>query len=63
MKGTTYLTCGGGASTRIVGNSDWTAYARQELSFASFNVYADKIVINAIDTNNQIFDRAEILRS
>jgi 3',5'-cyclic AMP phosphodiesterase CpdA len=63
MEGTTYLTCGGGASTRVVENSEWTAYARQELSFASFNVYANKIVINAIDTDNDIFDQGEIFAS
>lgn len=60
INGTTYLVCGAGAGLRPVGRSSWTAHSAEKLSFAAYEVYADKIVIKGIDTNNRIFDQGVI---
>lgn len=61
INGTTYLTCGAGSSIRMVGRSRMTAYSASQLSFAVLNVYPDHILINAIDTDNKIFDQGLFL--
>jgi len=63
IKGTTYLTCGGGANPRLVGQSDWTAYAKSELSFAAYDVYADQIALRGINKDGKMIDRALIPRT
>lgn len=60
INGTTYLICGAGAGSRPVGRSPWTEYSTRDLSFAAYDVYADRMEINAIDTSNRVFDRAVI---
>jgi acid phosphatase len=55
INGTTYLICG-----RPVGRSPWTEHSTRNLSFAAYDVYADRMEINAIDTSNRVFDRAVI---
>ena len=60
INGTTYLTCGAGAGTRPVGNSEWTAHAKSELSFAAFELYSDRLEISGIDTKSVIFDKGII---
>jgi Calcineurin-like phosphoesterase len=60
INGTTYLICGAGAGTRPVGKNKWTAYSAETLSFAAYDVYADRIEIKAIGTNDQVFDRGTI---
>jgi 3',5'-cyclic AMP phosphodiesterase CpdA len=60
INGTTYLICGGGAGTRPVGSSEWTAHAASKLSFAAYEVYSDRIIINGIDTDNRVFDQGII---
>jgi hypothetical protein len=60
INGTTYLTCGAGAGNRPVGKSEWTEYSTSNLSFATYEVYADRIELSAIGINNRIFDRAII---
>ena len=60
INGTTYLTCGAGAGLRKVGRSEWTAHSVSELSFAALDVFADKIVISGIGTNNRVFDKGVI---
>jgi len=60
INGTTYLICGGGAGTRPVGKSGWTAYSASRLSFAALEVYADRMVISGIGTDHQIFDQGVI---
>jgi 3',5'-cyclic AMP phosphodiesterase CpdA len=57
LNGTTYLICGGGAGTRPVGRSEWTEYSAEKLSFAAYEVYADRIEISGIGTDNRIFDK------
>lgn len=63
INGTTYLTCGAGAKLRPVGQSDWTAYATSQLSFASYDVYADQIAVRGINKDGKIIDRALIPRN
>lgn len=63
IDGTTYLTCGAGAKTRRVGVSYWTARSLSRLSFATVDVYGDRLIISGIDDRDRIFDRAEITRS
>ncbi|WP_375514572.1 metallophosphoesterase family protein [uncultured Nostoc sp.] len=60
IDGTTYLICGAGAGNRPVGRSEWTEYSTSDLSFASYEVYKDRIEISAIATNNRIFDKGII---
>jgi 3',5'-cyclic AMP phosphodiesterase CpdA len=60
IDGTTYVICGGGAGTRPVGRSQWTATAAERLSFAAYEVYRDRILISGIGTDNQVFDRGII---
>ncbi|MEH2161503.1 MAG: metallophosphoesterase [Nostoc sp.] len=57
---TTYLICGAGAGNRPVGRSEWTEYSTSDLSFASYEVYKDRIEISAIATNNRVFDKGII---
>ncbi|VXD22146.1 conserved exported hypothetical protein [Planktothrix serta PCC 8927] len=59
---TTYLTSGnGGAAIRPVGSSEWTATAASILGFTAIEIYPDRMVIQAIDTENQVFDQGIIL--
>lgn len=60
IDGITYLTCGGGAGTRPVGRSTWTAYSAQKLSFAAYEVGRDRISIKAIGTDHRVFDQGVI---
>jgi 3',5'-cyclic AMP phosphodiesterase CpdA len=60
IEGTTYLTCGAGAKTRPVGNSDWTAYSTAKLSFATIDVYPQRLEIQGIDRDGQVFDRDRV---
>ncbi len=62
INGTTYLICGGGAGTRPVGRSPWTEYSASKLSFAAYDVFADRIEIKGIDIKNKIFDRGIIYK-
>ncbi|MBD1808619.1 metallophosphoesterase [Microcoleus sp. FACHB-SPT15] len=60
INGTTYLICGAGAGTRPVGHSEWTAHSAEQLSFAAYEVYRDRIIISGIGTDNQVFDQGII---
>jgi 3',5'-cyclic AMP phosphodiesterase CpdA len=60
LNGTTYLISGGGADTRPVRRSDWTAYSVSKLSFAAYDVYADRIEVSGIGTDNRVFDKGVI---
>jgi len=63
IDGTTYLICGAGAGNRPVGRSQWTEYSTSDLSFATYEVYPNRIEISAIATNNRIFDKGVIERA
>lgn len=60
IDGTTYITSGNGAKLRPTGRESWTAYASSQLGFTAFDVYADRIVIKAIDVDNNIYDESQI---
>ena len=60
INGTTYLICGAGAGNRPVGKNDWTEYSTSDLSFAAYEVYADRIELSGIGTDNRVFDRGVI---
>ncbi|MBE9035974.1 metallophosphoesterase family protein [aff. Roholtiella sp. LEGE 12411] len=60
IDGTTYLICGAGAGNRPVGRSEWTEYSTSDLSFASYEVYPDRIEVGAIAINNRVFDQGII---
>jgi 3',5'-cyclic AMP phosphodiesterase CpdA len=61
IEGTTYLTCGAGAKTRPVGNSDWTAYSAPRLSFATIDVYPNRLSIQGIGKDGEVFDRGKVV--
>lgn len=63
IEGTTYLTCGAGAKTRPVFSSDWTARSAARLSFATIDVYPERLEIQGIGKNGKVFDRSEIFVS
>lgn len=60
INGTTYLICGAGAGVRDVGHSEWTAYSASRLSFAAHTVYEDRLIIQGIGTDRQVFDRGVV---
>ncbi len=61
INSTTYITTGNGALLRPVGSSDWTAYASSQLGYTAFEVYSDRLVIQALDINAHIYDEASIV--
>lgn len=60
INGTTYIICGAGAGNRPVGKNEWTEYSTSNLSFAAYEVYADRIEVSAIGIDNRVFDRGVI---
>ncbi|MCC0178843.1 metallophosphoesterase [Waterburya agarophytonicola K14] len=60
IKGTTYLTCGAGAKTRPVGSSKWTAHSAPRLSFATIDVRPNRLEIQGIGKNGEVFDRGQV---
>ena len=63
IEGTTYLTCGAGAKTRPVFSSEWTARSAARLSFATIDVYPERLEIQGIGKDGKVFDRGEIFVS
>ncbi len=62
---TTYLITGnGGARLRPVGHAKWTAYSDSRYGFSALEVYADRMEVRAIASDNTTFDQGMIpLRS
>ncbi len=60
IDGTTYLICGAGAGNRPVGKHEWTEYSTSNLSFATYEVYPDRIEVSGIGTDYRVFDRGVI---
>lgn len=61
IAGTTYLITGiGGAQLRPVGRSQWTAFSDSRYGFSAISVYADRMEITAIGTDQKTFDRGII---
>ena len=63
IEGTTYLTCGAGATTRPVWRSDWTARSAARLSFATIDVYPQYLEIQGIGKDGQVFDRGKVVNN
>jgi acid phosphatase len=63
IEGTTYLTCGAGAATRPVGESDWTAHSAARLSFATIDVKPNYLGIQGIGTDGEVFDFGKIINA
>lgn len=62
IDGTTYLITGiGGAALRPVGRSEWTAFSTSQFGFSALEVYDDRMEIQGIGTDDQVFDRGTIL--
>jgi 3',5'-cyclic AMP phosphodiesterase CpdA len=58
IDGTTYLITGnGGAYLRPVERSPWTEYSVSRYGFTAFEVFRDRINIQAIATDHQVFDQ------
>ncbi|MGK7924991.1 MAG: metallophosphoesterase [Spirulina sp.] len=62
IQGTTYLICGCAAGLREVGRSAWTARSASRLGFAAYEVYEDRLVVQAIAPDGTLFDRGIISR-
>jgi phosphodiesterase/alkaline phosphatase D-like protein len=61
LQGTTYLICGnGGARLYPVEMRDWVAMADSRHGFSVVEVYGDRLQIQAIDTQGQVFDQCLI---
>ena len=61
INGTTYLITGnGGAYLRPVGRSPWTEYSVSRYGFTAFEVFSDRINVQAIATDHQVFDQGTI---
>lgn len=63
LQGTTYLVSGAGAKPRPVGSSSRTAFSTSRLSFATIEVYPNRLEVRGIDTDGKIFDQVAILNS
>ena len=61
IDGTTYLTVGAGKNTHPMFGSKWTAHFAARLSFATIDVYPQKLVIQGIGKNGKVFDRGKII--
>ena len=57
----TYLTVGAGAKTRPVFSSEWTAHAAARLSFATIDVYPERLEIQGVGKDGEVFDRGKIM--
>jgi len=58
IDGTTYLITGiGGAHLRPVGRSPWTEHSVSRFGFSGVEVYDDRLEIQGIGTDSQVFDR------
>jgi predicted phosphodiesterase len=61
IDGTTYLITGNaGASLRQVGRSEWTAFSDSRYGFTALEVYGDRLQVQMVATNDQVFDRGTI---
>jgi 3',5'-cyclic AMP phosphodiesterase CpdA len=60
IDGVTYLTCGGGAGLRPVGQSKFTAISRSVLHCVTFERRGSKLILTALGTDGQAFDTATL---
>jgi len=62
INGVTYLVSGAGAGTRRTGNRSYTAYSASTMNFVDLNIYADHMLIRAIDHELEVFDEHTLAR-
>ncbi len=62
INGVTYLVTGAGAGTRRTGRDSYTAYSASTMNFVDLNVFADHILIRAIDHELMMFDEFTLTR-
>jgi hypothetical protein len=62
IKGVTYLVSGGGGAGLypIQEQADWSAYAKSVHSFATVDVYADRLIVTGIDSAGVVLDRGTV---
>jgi predicted phosphodiesterase len=62
INGVTYLVSGAGAGTRRTGDRSYTAYSASTMNFVDLNIYADHILIRAVDHELDVFDEYTLAR-
>lgn len=62
INGVTYLVSGAGAGTRRTGTEEYTAYSAAVVNFIDVNVFADRLVLRAIDHELMVFDEFTLTR-
>lgn len=62
IKGVTYVVSGGGGAGLypILYQAPWSAYAKSIHSFATIDVYADRLIISGIDSAGIVIDRGTV---
>jgi hypothetical protein len=60
INGVTYIVSGAGSRTRGTGTADFTAVAYSTHHYVDVNIYADHILLRAIDQDGEQFDEAVI---
>jgi hypothetical protein len=60
INGVTYIVSGAGSRTRGTGTADFTAVAYSTHHYVDLNIYADHILLRAIDQDGEQFDEAVI---
>jgi 3',5'-cyclic AMP phosphodiesterase CpdA len=60
IRGVTYVISGAGGRTRGTGEASFTAASWAVLHFTDVNVYADHILLRAVDQDARMFDQVEI---
>lgn len=60
MNGVTYIVTGAGAGVRRTGAERYTAYSASTPHFVDLNVFADRLVLRAVDHDLRMFDEVEI---
>jgi Calcineurin-like phosphoesterase/Iron/zinc purple acid phosphatase-like protein C len=62
INGVTYVVAGGGGAGlyKIESQPDWSAYAKSVHSFATIDVYADRLIVTGIDSQGTVLDRGTV---
>lgn len=61
INGVTYVVSGAAADTRRTGREDFTAKSVSWHHFVDLNVFADRLVLRAVNQSGRVFDQATIL--
>jgi 3',5'-cyclic AMP phosphodiesterase CpdA len=60
MNGVTYVVSGAGAGVRRTGSERYTTYSASTPHFVDLNVFADRLVLRAVDHDLRMFDQVVI---